>query len=212
MPAFGDGEHLTTRFEHATGDALRLFRCEPRDDRCDPLRAALLALLVGLRCRAEVLGHAGERDRRDGIHRHAVAGELECGDHREGGDAGLGCAVVRLADVAVDARHRGRIDDATVDRVTGLLTIAPVRGGEVRWCEGALQVHLDDGVPLLFAHVGHHAVTQDAGVVDDGVQVTEGVDCGLDESLCASPRGDVVAVGDRLATHRLDLVHHLLGR
>jgi hypothetical protein len=43
------------------------------------------------------------------------------------------------------------------------------------------------------------------------VKITEGVDCGLDESLGACPGGDVVAVGDRLATHRFDLVHDLLG-
>ena len=39
----------------------------------------------------------------DGVDRHAVAAELERGDVGEGGDAGLGGAVVGLAGVAVDA-------------------------------------------------------------------------------------------------------------
>ena len=71
---------------------------------------------------------------------------------------------------------------------------------------------LDDRVPLLLGHVGQHPVAQDAGVVDQHVEVAEGLDRGVDQALRAFPGRDVVAVGDRLATHAADLLDHLLGR
>ena len=57
-----------------------------------------------------------------------------------------------------------------------------------------------------------HAVAQDAGVVDQHVEVAEGLDRGVDQALRALPRRDVVAVGDGLAAHARDLLDHLLGR
>jgi hypothetical protein len=88
---------------------------------------------------------------------------------------------------------------------------ASTRGPAAR-PERALQVHGDDRVPLLLGHVDEHAVAQDAGVVDDRVQVAERLDRGVDEALRALPRGDAVAVRDRLAAHALDLVDDLLRR
>jgi hypothetical protein len=44
------------------------------------------------------------------------------------------------------------------------------------------------------------------------MQITECLNGGVDQSLCAIPRGDVVTVGDRLAAHRFNLIDHLLGR
>ncbi len=73
-------------------------------------------------------------------------------------------------------------------------------------------MHLDDGVPLGLGHVGEHAVTQDAGVVDDGIEPTEVLDGGVDEALSAFPVGDVVAVDDRFAAHALDLFDDLVSR
>ena len=68
------------------------------------------------------------------------------------------------------------VDDAGVDRLAGLRLLAPVGGGEVRRAGGALEVHLDDRVPLGLGHVDEHAVAQDAGVVDEDVEAAEGVD------------------------------------
>src|SRR3546814_5459527 len=48
--------------------------------------------------------------------------------------------------------------------------------------ERALQVHVDDRVPLVLAHVHQHPVAQDAGVVDEHVDAAEGLDGGLDRS------------------------------
>ena len=96
--------------------------------------------------------------------------------------------------------------------MAGLLAIAPIGGGKVRGSERSLEVHLDHRVPFFFAHVGHHPVAQDTRVVDDAVQVAEGVDGCLDQAFGSRPCGDVVAIGDRLAAHRLDFVDHLLRR
>ena len=71
---------------------------------------------------------------------------------------------------------------------------------------------VDDRVPLLLGHVGEHPVAQDAGVVDDDVQIAERLDRGVDEALGSLPAADTVAVGDGLAAHPLDLVDDLLGR
>ena len=61
-------------------------------------------------------------------------------------------------------------------------------------------------------HVDQHPVAQDAGVVDQHVEIAEGLDRGVDEPLAALPVADVVGVGHRLAARRPDLVDHLLGR
>ena len=74
------------------------------------------------------------------------------------------------------------------------------------------QVHLDDRVPLLLGHVDEHPVAQDAGVVDEDVEVAEGLDRAVDQPLRALPVGDVVAVDDCLATERLDLLDDVLRR
>ena len=87
----------------------------------------------------------------------------------------------------------------------GLGLLAPVRGGPAARGEVALEVHAHDVVPLRLGHVDEHAVAQDAGVVDEDVEVAERVDRRVDEPLGALPVGDVVAVGDGLAAQRLDL-------
>ena len=60
--------------------------------------------------------------------------------------------------------------------------------------------------------LNRHAVAEDAGVVDQHVEVAERVDRGVDHALGAVPVGDVVAVGDGLAAGGGDLVDHLRGR
>ena len=78
--------------------------------------------------------------------------------------------------------------------------------------ERALEVDLDDEVPLVLGHVGEHAVAQDAGVVDDDVEPAEGLDGLVDHLLRGREVAHVGAVDRRFAAHRLDLVDHLLGR
>ncbi len=79
-------------------------------------------------------------------------------------------------------------------------------------CEVTLEMDPDDIVPFRLRHVHEHAVAQNPGVVDEHVDVTEGVDGALDQALGTREVGDVVGVGDRLAAHSLDLLHDRLGR
>ena len=81
----------------------------------------------------------------------------------------------------------------------GLVLLAPVGGGPAGGGEVALEVDGDDGVPLVLGHVDDHPVAQDAGVVDEDVEVAERLDRRVDQPLGALPVGDVVAVDDRLA-------------
>ena len=177
MPALGHRQRHAGHVEHPAGDVART-RLEAsqvtigaiqRGDICSLISSSALA-------HAEVLGHAGERGRGDGVDGDAVAGQLHGGDDREGGDAGLGRAVVGLADVAVDARRREVLMMRASTVSPRLDLLAPVGGGVAGRGEGALEVHLDDRVPLLLGHVDEHAVAQDAGVVDEHVEVAEGVD------------------------------------
>ena len=69
----------------------------------------------------------------------------------------------------------------------------------------------DHRVPLALLHVREHAVAQDAGVVDERVEVTERVDRPLHHSARAGEVGDVLAVGNGLAAHPLDLFDDLHG-
>ena len=102
-------------------------RCQPGDDRGDPFGAEAVHHLVG---QAEVFGEPGERAGCDRVGGDAVAAELLGGDQRERGDAGLGRAVVGLTGVAVDARHRRRVDQAGVVGLAGLGPVAPVLRGD----------------------------------------------------------------------------------
>ena len=67
-------------------------------------------------------------------------------------------------------------------------------------------MHVDHRTPQIGGHVVERLVTQDAGVVDDDVDASEGVQRGLYDRRAALGRGDRVGVGDGLATGRLDLV------
>ena len=86
-----------------------------------------------------------------------------------------------------------------------------MRSSMARHAEVALHVHADDRVPLLLRRAHKHAVAHKAGVVHHRVQAAEGGDGLLHEPLAAGPVGDVVGVGDGLATGGNDLRHHLFG-
>ena len=154
----------------------------------------------------EVLGHAREGDRGDGVGLDVVLGALD-GEHpREADETHLGGAVVGLAEVAEDARRRRRRDDPAVAL---LAHVDPRRLGDV---ERAAEVDVEDGVDEVGGEVLERLVAEDAGVVDDDVDAPEGVDCGLHDRRSALGRGDRVGVGDRFAAGGLDLVDHLLRR
>ncbi len=129
----------------------------------------------------------------------------------ERGDAGLRGGVVRLTAVAEQSSLRGGEHDATVRRLSRTLgLLAPVRRRETGRHEVALEVNLDDRIPLLLGHVEDRAVAKDARVVDEDVEVAIGLERLLDEILAALPTRDVVVVGARLTAGRLDLIDRLL--
>src|SRR5581483_2788055 len=160
----------------------------------------------------EELGHTGAGPRGDGVGPNAEALELTGEDDRHRRDARFGRAVVQLAGVAEQARLRRRVDDRGVDGLARLLGLGPPVGTcETGRHEVALEVDVDDGVPVGLLHVEAHAVAEDAGVVDQDVESPELVDGLLDELLAAFPRGDVIEVGSGVAARPLDLVDDLLG-
>ena len=72
------------------------------------------------------------------------------------------------------------------------------------------EVDPDDGVPILFRHVGEQTVAQDAGIVDQDVETAERLDRHSDHGLGIRPVGHVVAAHRGLAAGHLDLRHHRL--
>jgi hypothetical protein len=72
-------------------------------------------------------------------------------------------------------------------------------------------MHLDHCVPFLFRHVDHHAVPQNAGVVDQDVETPERRDPVIDQRLRAGPVADIVAVHDGFAAGLPDRFDDRLG-
>ena len=73
-------------------------------------------------------------------------------------------------------------------------------------------MHGDHRIPLVFGHVDQHAVTQNASVVHQDVEVAERFDGAVDEALSALPVGDVVAVDHGLSAHCADFGSNFLRR
>ncbi len=94
--------------------------------------------------------------------------------------------------------------------VTGLGLRTPVRRRVTHRREVALEVHRDHGVELLFAGVGEHPVADDARVVHQDIQSTEGVDGRRNEAFGLRPVGDVGTAGDGFATGSGDFVDDAL--
>ena len=66
--------------------------------------------------------------------------------------------------------------------------------------------------PLFGRHVEDHAVAQDAGDVDEDVELAEVVERHLDDALARVHLADVLETGDGVAALALDLVDDFLGR
>src|SRR5207249_3346760 len=184
--------------EDAAGDVARRRAREPGDDRRYPARMQPRLLLLAALADTEVFGEPRERPRSDRVHGNAVAGELPRRDDRERGDARLGGAVVRLPGVPVDTRYGGRVDETRTDRLALLRAVAPVGRRMVGRSERALEVDLDDSVPLALGHVHEHAVAEDARVVYQHVEAAERRDRLLDHLLRSGEIADVTRVRNRL--------------
>jgi hypothetical protein len=145
-------------------------RQQPHHHRGDIRRVERVEGALEVELAEGALGHGRPGPGGDGVHPHAVAGQLEGADDGEAGHPGLGRPVVGLAQVAQQARGRGGVDDRP-----GLAPLLPPGGGVPGHGEGGAQVDPDHEVELLGGHVEHHAVADHPGVVDQAVQAAEGV-------------------------------------
>src|SRR5690606_39692008 len=114
-------------------------------------------------------------------------GERPCAAFRRG--------VVGLAEIADDAGGGGGVDDDPAAAVF-------LHPGENRPSHGkhALQIDLDDGVPVAFLHLQQSLVPQNAGVVDQDVDTAEIVEGALQLTPAAFHGCDVLRVCYRPAT------------
>jgi len=119
-------------------------------------------------------------------------------------DAKLRRHVVRLTEIADQARGRGHVHH----RARFLL--AEMSRDGARHVERAVEMHVDDVVPVRPTHAMKDAVAQDAGVVHQDVDAAELVDGGLHDRFGVLRLGDRERRGDRVAARSLDLLHDLL--
>ncbi len=104
------------------------------------------------------------------VDAHIAAGKFDC-------QATGGAVQAAFDQDRQDGRHLGaRLQrDAGGDGDDVAVTVrAHVLGGLLRWIEEAHQVGADDGVDFGFAVIGDGVRHEDAGVVDQDVDLTEG--------------------------------------
>src|SRR5690606_4532571 len=112
----------------------------------------------------------------DAVDGDAELVELQAEGLGEPGDARLGGGVVGLTEVAHQPGAGGGVDHATGEGLAALGALTPVAGGVVAGGPGSLDVDPQDRVEVAFAHVPDGAVSHDAGVVHEHVELAEGVD------------------------------------
>ena len=119
-------------------------------------------------------------------------------------DAALRRRVVRLARIAHNANDGGDVDDraAELRAVLGLVLHHRARDG-ARKEERALQVDVENSVPVLVGHAHEKTVLRDAGVVDHDVDLAEVRDNGLHARIDLGRNRDIDAVALRLDAKRL---------
>lgn len=182
--------------------------------------ACLLALIVSQeghycadRFRRSVEGdveriprHAGIADRANGIDLNADFLPFDRQYPRQANEPGLGGTIVGLAELAEEAGSGGGEDDAA-----GALCAHELPGWK-RDVKSSVEMNIEDRVDHGLVHLVERLVPQDAGVVDQYVNPTEGVDCSLHDGRSTLPGGYAVVVGNGAAAEGDDLVDDPLGR
>ena len=110
--------------------------------------------------------------------------------------------VVSLAKAAKETGSRGGVDDAAI------LLLSEVGPSGLGALVGALDVDLDDKVPVRILDVLEADIAEDTGVVDEHIDAAESLDGGLNNALAVL---DGVIVGNGLAASSLDLVDYNIG-
>src|SRR5690606_2537599 len=163
-------------------------------------------------------GQSGpDQAERHRVDRDVVAAPLLGQGLGQVGYARLRGGVVGLPGVATQSGDRRDVDDlAAGHRLPVGLRLLHRRGDHrlrgPQDPERRLEVHVQDGVPLLVGHLLHDRVPRVAGVVDDDVQSAELLDRGVDEPLGEAVLGDTADTRDGLATGFGDGGNGLLGR
>ena len=118
-----------------------------------------------------------EQARRDGADTDAEAGQFARDGQGHADDAGLGCCVGGLADLAIPGRHRSRVDDHAAFAGGVGFALAHRLGGNADHVESANEVDVDDarevGQLLRAVLVQHLFGDADAGAVDQALQAAE---------------------------------------
>src|SRR2546426_399700 len=144
--------------EHGGGHILALAQPPQRDclDQCLPRLGADAARQLGV-----------DEPRRHGVHQDLARGKLLGHRLREPDEARLRGGVVRLAFVAGDPHDARDVDDPTP---------APLdhpAGGVLRHQEGALEVGVEHGVPVVFVDAEQQVIPRGARVVHEHVDLLE---------------------------------------
>ena len=162
------------------------------------------------------LVHLGPSPRRDAVGGDSVAAELFGQNESHRDDAALGRSVVELSGTAEEAAFTRGVDDAARTQRSPLgETLCrgpPVSARVMGGCRVTLQMDVDDEIPLVFGHREAHGISQESSVVDDDVELAEGVEGGFDESAGGVPVGDVTLVSNGGPTAGGDCRCDLQGR
>ena len=192
------GNVATTNLEDGAGLAGVVLVGKDSNEGDDPLRLHEGKNIRGHNGLGHAAGGDGSNDVGENVVLDALLGEgLGEADHGE-----LGGRVVGLAKVTEETGGGGGVDDATE------LLLAEVGPGGAGSLVGALDVDLEDEVPVLILHVLEGDVAEDTGVVDEDIDAAELLDGGLDDLVAVL---DAVVVGDGLAASGLDLVDNHIG-
>src|SRR5215203_3635996 len=119
---------------------------------------------------------------------------------------GLGRGVVGLAYVACLSDEGAHVDDLAP------ALVRHVRQHRVNRVEGAVEVYLDDLVPVVDGELPERAVDVDPGVVDQDVYPVEPLQCLIYELLGLLRVRDVSLNSDSFSSALRDLVDNLFGR
>src|SRR5215203_2302974 len=155
----------------------------------------------------DVGDHVGlDKPGADGVHGDATAGQFLGRGLGKAEEASLGRRVVRLADVTRLADEGAHVDDLAP------ALLYHVRQHRVDRVEGAVEVHLNDLVPIIHGELLQRTVDVDAGVVDQDVYTIILFYRPIYECLGLLRIRNVGLYRDGLTTALRDLLYQLLGR
>src|SRR5438034_601986 len=157
---------IQDKITHGTSYLLRCADTTKRDTRHNRFLGFLWNPLVHLG------GYKAGADRIDG---HVRTSQLQGCCFGKTDDASLGCCIVGLAEVTHLANHGTDVDDLAA------LLLHKVGQRCFHCVEIAVQVSLNDRVPVFHGEVFHRAIDVDTGIVDKYIDATKLVDGLFDE-------------------------------